>query len=489
MKKQAFNPYLPNYEYIPDGEPHVFNDRLYIFGSHDRFGSTFFCDNDYVTWSAPVDDLSDWTYHGIIFRKDQDPLNKEALYPLFAPDVCQGPDGRFYLFYAPCGTKSIGVAVCDTPDGQYEFLGHVQDNEGSLLGMREDDPYPFDPAVFINDDRAVYLYIGFYPDQDYDWMEAEFGTNRHQRGAFAIMLENDMHTIKKDIQKIIVMGCPQYGHQFFEAPSLRKINDLYYFIYSSINSHELCYSISNSPTGPFRYMGILHDNGDIGLPGVTEKKRHSYTGNNHGSLVEVNGQWYIFGHRQTNYSVFARQGVAEPVTVNPDGSIPQAEMTSSGLNNAPLVPTGRYGSFIACHLTSSKGALHYLDNCDTPEFAGIRENHPAFSQDGEDRENDPDQYIKNMTNGSTAGFRYFSYVDQLNISVSTRGDSGFMEIRDGLNGNFLGVIALNPHEEFSDSEVITVVIPPVEKLSLYFTYKGSGHVDFRDFELSQKVSS
>ena len=69
-------------------------------------------------------------------------------------------------------------------------------------------------------------------------------------------------------------------------------------------------------------MGILHDNGDIGLPGVTEENRHSYTGNNHGSLVEVNGQWYIFGHRQTNYGVFARQGVAEPVTVNPDGSMP-----------------------------------------------------------------------------------------------------------------------------------------------------------------------
>jgi len=37
MKNQAFNPYLPCYEYIPDGEPHVFGDRVYIFGSHDKF--------------------------------------------------------------------------------------------------------------------------------------------------------------------------------------------------------------------------------------------------------------------------------------------------------------------------------------------------------------------------------------------------------------------------------------------------------------------
>ena len=34
--KQIFNPYLPSYEYIPDGEPHIFGDRLYIYGSHDR---------------------------------------------------------------------------------------------------------------------------------------------------------------------------------------------------------------------------------------------------------------------------------------------------------------------------------------------------------------------------------------------------------------------------------------------------------------------
>ena len=37
MKKQAFNPYLPSWEYIPDGEPYVFGDRVYVYGSHDYF--------------------------------------------------------------------------------------------------------------------------------------------------------------------------------------------------------------------------------------------------------------------------------------------------------------------------------------------------------------------------------------------------------------------------------------------------------------------
>ena len=55
--KMIFNPYLPSYEYIPDGEPRVFDDRLYIYGSHDRFGGDGYCLNDYVCWSAPLADL------------------------------------------------------------------------------------------------------------------------------------------------------------------------------------------------------------------------------------------------------------------------------------------------------------------------------------------------------------------------------------------------------------------------------------------------
>lgn len=33
------NPYLPSWEYIPDGEPKCFGDRVYIYGSHDKPGA------------------------------------------------------------------------------------------------------------------------------------------------------------------------------------------------------------------------------------------------------------------------------------------------------------------------------------------------------------------------------------------------------------------------------------------------------------------
>lgn len=118
MKNQVFDPYLPSWEYIPDGEPHAFGGRAYVYGSHDRFNAPIFCMNDYVCWSAPGEDLSDWRYEGVIYRKNQDPKNKLGLRLLFAPDVCRGPDGRYYDF---SGVRSITVVLSGTGKGTMEI--------------------------------------------------------------------------------------------------------------------------------------------------------------------------------------------------------------------------------------------------------------------------------------------------------------------------------------------------------------------------------
>ena len=138
----AVNPYLPSGEYIPDAEPHVFGDRVYIYGSHDRFGAPIFCVNDYVTWSAPVEDLSDWRYEGVIYKKNQDPKNKLGLRLLFAPDVTLGADGRFYMYYAFDFMGIMGVAVADSPVGPFEFYGHVHHKDGTLWGRKKGDSFP-----------------------------------------------------------------------------------------------------------------------------------------------------------------------------------------------------------------------------------------------------------------------------------------------------------------------------------------------------------
>ncbi len=72
MKKRGFNPYLPSWEYIPDGEPYAFDGRVYVYGSHDFFNGYVFCMGDYVCWSAPENDLTDWRYEGVIYEKTQE---------------------------------------------------------------------------------------------------------------------------------------------------------------------------------------------------------------------------------------------------------------------------------------------------------------------------------------------------------------------------------------------------------------------------------
>lgn len=160
-KRVVTNPYLPLNTYIPDGEPHVFEDRLYIYGSHDKEGGDRFCMLPYECWSAPVDDLTNWRCEGTIYSADQDKDYSEHNKYMYAPDVVQGRDGRYYLYYAMsgegCFTGPIHVAVCDTPAGKYEYYGEVKTADGKEL----DQYITFDPAVFRDDDGKIWLYYGW----------------------------------------------------------------------------------------------------------------------------------------------------------------------------------------------------------------------------------------------------------------------------------------------------------------------------------------
>lgn len=89
MNRQVYNPFLPLNEYIPDGEPHVWGDRVYHYGSHDKEGGYTFCMQDYVVYSAPVKDLTSWRCEGITYRASQDPAYPELKY-MYAPDVVGG---------------------------------------------------------------------------------------------------------------------------------------------------------------------------------------------------------------------------------------------------------------------------------------------------------------------------------------------------------------------------------------------------------------
>ena len=186
MRKQTFNPYLPSWEYIPDAEPYVFDDRVYVYGSHDSFNGYVFCMGDYVCWSAPVNDLSNWRYEGVIYKKTSDPLNVDGTMNLYAPDVTVGADGKYYLYYVLDKVDIVSVAVCDTPAGEYRFYGYVHYSDGSRLGEREGDEPQFDPGV-LTEGETTYLYTGCAGRND-----------KKRHGAMVSVLGRDMLTVQED---------------------------------------------------------------------------------------------------------------------------------------------------------------------------------------------------------------------------------------------------------------------------------------------------
>lgn len=469
MKGVACNPYLPLWEYVPDGEPRVFGDRLYVYGSHDRSGGNFFCVNDYVVWSAPLYDLTDWRCEGVSYRREQDPHNPDGKWELFAPDVVQGGDGRYYLFYCLRIREEFGVAVSENPAGPFTFYGHIRRPDGSIF----DSCMPYDPSVLVDDDGKVYLYYGF---------GSELITSRYgvgfSEGCMTVRLSDDLLTVLSEPVILIprqehTAGTGYEGHGYVEAPSMRKIDGKYYLIYSSEVNHELCYAVSDRPDAGFAYGGVIISNGDMGLNGRTYPVYP--LGNNHGGLVRINHQDYIFYQRHTRCNQFSRQGCAEKVTIRPDGTIPQVEITSCGLNDGPLPAEGTWNATICCHLTAEDPQVMRKYRELDPE------RDPCVWEDNENPvPQERTQYVRNIRHGTTLGFKYFSGEFTGTLAFTLRGSGS----------GTLDVYLDTPEQEKSVAQAVVApgttwhrVDAPIQfsgTHAVYLTYRGTGCLDLRD---------
>jgi len=380
-------PYLPRWEYIPDGEPRVFGDRVYVYGSHDRVDSIDFCDCKLKVWSAPVNDLNSWICHGDIFRtRDGVDAPSDVDWTdnlLFAPDVVER-EGKYYLYAYIVGAKGC-VAVADRPEGPFKLLSkYVYNVEGHY-----DDGTFIDPGTLVDDDGRVYVYCGY-------------------QGSYMCELKPNMYEMVDGTYQpdIIPVSEP---HKFFEACSPRKVGNTYYMIYSPQRGSCLDYATSDSPTGPFTYRGTIVDNG-IDYPG----------GNNHGSICNINGQWYIFYHRMTNGTIMSRRACVEKIDILPDGTIPQVEMTSLGFEDAldPYYPTT---ADTACVL---KGGCYITEL------------------------NIFDRVITNLTDGCVMGWKYFDFGEdyssktmQIRMKMRGMGSKGSIRILlDSEDGEEIGSI-------------------------------------------------
>lgn len=313
------NPFLPLWEYVPDGEPRVFGDRVYIYGSHDVPAATDFCDYKLKVWSASLNDLSLWQCHGHSFhtRDDRDHVADTAEWTdqrHFAPDVIE-KDGKYYLFSYIFNSRGC-VSVSDRPEGPFHLIGQYEFDPADA----GDDGIFNDPGVLLDDDGKAYIYYGF--------TRAFF--NELNPDNFCEVLKGSL------IKDLIPKG--KNAADYYEASSLRKVGDRYYYIYSPQIGSRLDYAIADNPRGPFKHMGTIIDNANS-YPG----------GNNHGSICNINGQWYIFYHRMTNCTVMSRRACVERIEILPDGTIPQVEMTSLGFDES-LNPYACTPAEIACVL-------------------------------------------------------------------------------------------------------------------------------------------
>ena len=465
----AQNPYLPLWEHVPDGEPRVFEDpdnpgkmRAYIIGSHDTH-FTQYCGNDIRMWSAPVEDLSQWRDEGPIFSW----FVNGQWDTMFAPDLVEVVDkttGKktYWLYPHSRGWQRVPM-VCksDRPNGPFIPVNLNADGTRCVDGSLID----FDPSVFIEPvtnkkdkdfDKGFRAYV-FYGFQHSTACELDPNTMYSKREGtelidpFIPASSRDGKLLDKEgsVYKALYKDQNPLDFNFFEASSIRQVGNKYVVVFSGYSGKEygldntnsaLRYAFGDTPLGPWRSGGVLVDSRGVvenedGSQLITTNAGH----NTHGSLQQINGQWYVFYHRPPRGFGYARQAMVAPVKITWDkkpvakGGVVRitaydpyakdyvwtakasngkeytgAEVTSEGFQIFGLPPYQYYSAGLACFMAGGTNSNEWMqDNFDvwnnSMDLAGI-------------------------TNKGIVGFKYFGFGG---LAQDTKGLKAFDGIQKG----------------------------------------------------------
>jgi len=280
--------------FMADPAAHVFNDRIYIYPSHDRrsggYGGGTHDGGSYDMVDYHVFSLDDVfngevTHHGLVLDLKDIPWAKGQLWD---NDVAH-KDGKYYMYFPAKDHNNrfrIGAAIADKPEGP--FIPQSEPIPGS---------YSIDPCVF-EEEGNYYIYFGglwggqleYYIDNVYAGSAGRSGLS-YAEASKAIAprvakLSEDMLHFAESPREVTILddkGRSFTGsNRFFEASWMHKYNGVYYFSYSSGDTHNLCYATGDNPYGPFTYQGVF-------LTQVTGWTTHH-------SIVEYKGKWYLFYH-------------------------------------------------------------------------------------------------------------------------------------------------------------------------------------------------
>ena len=306
--------------FTADPSAHVFNNRIYIYASHDIESGGI--EDDSGNHFNMID------YHVLSMKKigAKTKVHKVALSvddvpwatcKFWAPDAAY-KNGTYYLYFPAKDDKNvfrIGVATSKKPEGPFD--PQPKPMEGS---------FSIDPAVFIDDDGVAYMYFGgIWGGQLQRWETGSYDANGSLKDngdpeSDAILpriakLTDDMLQFAEPVKSVEIIDeqgqllkTKDLERRFFEAPWIHKYNNKYYLSYSTGDTHLLVYAISNNPYGPFTYKGVLN----APVQGWT----------NHHSVVKVKDEWYLFYHdTQISGKTHLRNVKVSPLKHLADGSI------------------------------------------------------------------------------------------------------------------------------------------------------------------------
>ena len=545
----AQNPYLPLWEHLPDGEPRVFEDpdnpgklRAYIVGSHDvKF--TEYCGNDIRIWSAPVEDLTNWRDEGPVFSH----YVNGKWDTMFAPDLVEVKDkttGKktYWLYPHSRGWRRVAM-VCkgDRPDGPFTPVNLNADGTACVDGSLID----FDPSVFVENitnkkdpDYArgfrAYVFYGFRHSTAYELDQDNMyavrpGTQIHDY----FIPASERYGVIRDPEgtqyPALYKGQNPGDFNFFEASSIRQVGNKYVMVFSGYSGPEygqgstnsaLRYAFGDSPLGPWRSGGVLVDSrGIVPNEDGTHLVGMNAAHNTHGSIQEINGQWYVFYHRPPRGFGFARQAMVAPIKIEWDkkpvakgGQVSitaydpytknnewtakasdgmqytGAEVTSEGFNIFGLPPYAYYSAGIACYMSDQKWMQDNFDVWNNSmDLAGVK-------------------------NGGVVGFKYFGFGGlaqhtkgikpfegtkqgdntKLCINMTSKGKGAFRVrvMLDGpyanstWNGKEIAVVDV-PANAAKEATTYEVAVPAVEGLTgkhaIYLVVEGAGNEPLVDF--------
>ncbi len=286
----AGNPII-THMYTADPSAHVFEDRMFIYPSHDKDDNDWFDMEDYHVFSSR--DMVNWIDHGIALHVDDVPWASRYMW---APD-CVFRNGTYYFYFPARDTTDkfrIGVATGTNPRGP--FMPESSWIEGS---------FSIDPAVFIDDNDTAYMVFGGHGAGNSD-------------GCYIARLAGNMLEFDENPRKVEGLK------DFFEAAWIHKRDGIYYLSYSA--KHTIHYATAGNPYGPYDYKGMVIDD----VSGWT----------NHHSFAEYNNQWYAFYHNAElpGGSTENRSVCVDYLYYNEDGTMQIVEQTEESVDPVPYTP-------------------------------------------------------------------------------------------------------------------------------------------------------